>query len=53
MSEEHKKYLKKIKIHKIVVLIAQIGILLLAFGIWELSAYLEWSDPFITSSPSR
>ena len=53
MSEEHKKYLKKIKLHKIVVLIAQIGILLLAFGIWELSAYLEWSDPFITSSPSR
>ena len=53
MSEEHKKYLKKIKIHKIIVLIAQIGILFLVFGLWELSAYLEWSDPFITSSPSR
>ena len=53
MSEEHKKYLKKIKIHKIVVLIIQIGILILAFGFWELSAHLEWSDPFITSSPSR
>ncbi|MBR3685470.1 MAG: ABC transporter permease subunit, partial [Clostridia bacterium] len=31
----------------------QLGILILTFGIWELSATLEWSDPFITSSPSR
>ena len=53
MSEEHKLYLKKIKIRKIVVLCVQLGILILAFGIWELSAALEWSDPFITSSPSR
>lgn len=53
MSEEHKHYLRKIKIHKLVVLIAQISILFLTFGIWELSAFLEWSDPFITSSPSR
>lgn len=53
MSEEHKRYLKKLKIHKMVVLISQIGILFLMFGLWELSAYLEWSDPFITSSPSR
>lgn len=53
MSEEHKLYLKKIKIRKIVVLCVQLGILILTFGIWELSATLEWSDPFITSSPSR
>lgn len=53
MSEEHKKYLKKIRTHKIVVLIIQIGILIATFGLWELSARLEWSDPFITSSPSR
>lgn len=53
MSEEHKLYLKKIKIRKIVVLCVQLGILILAFGVWELSATLEWSDPFITSSPSR
>ena len=53
MSEEHKKYLKSIKIHKIVVLISQISILILAFTFWELSAKFEWSDPFITSSPSR
>ncbi len=53
MSEEHKQYLKKQRIHKLVIRIIQIGILILIFGLWELSAYLEWSDPFITSSPSR
>lgn len=53
MSEEHKQYLKKQRIRKIVIRIIQIGILILIFGIWELSAYLEWADPFITSSPSR
>ena len=53
MSEEHKQYLKKQKIRKIVIRIVQIGILILLFGLWELSAYLEWADPFITSSPSR
>ncbi|MBO7156488.1 MAG: ABC transporter permease [Clostridia bacterium] len=53
MSEQHQQYLKKIKIRKLVVRIVQIGLLILAFGLWELSAFLEWSDPFITSSPSR
>ncbi len=53
MSEEHRLFLKKQRIHKIVVLIIQIGILIFSFGLWELSATLEWVDPFITSSPSR
>ena len=53
MSEQHQQYLKKIKIRKLVVRIVQIGLLIIAFGLWELSAFLEWSDPFITSSPSR
>lgn len=53
MSEEHKQYLKKQRTRKMVIRIIQIGILILIFGIWELSAYLEWADPFITSSPSR
>lgn len=53
MSEEHKQYLKKQRTRKIVIRIIQTGILILIFGIWELSAYLEWADPFITSSPSR
>ncbi len=53
MSEEHKLYLKKLKIRKWVILFVQFGILIFLFGFWELSAHLEWADPFITSSPSR
>lgn len=53
MSEEHRLYLKKAKIRKLVIRITQFGALILLLGLWELSAYLEWADPFITSSPSR
>lgn len=53
MSPEHKQYIKKLKIRKIVILTSQIGLLIAIFGVWELSAYLGWADPFITSSPSR
>ena len=53
MSEEHKLYLKKARIRKLVIRLTQFGILILLLGLWELSAALEWADPFITSSPSR
>ena len=53
MSEEHRLYLKKAIIRKLVIRITQFGVLILLLGLWELSAYLEWADPFITSSPSR
>lgn len=53
MSEEHRIYLKKARIRKLVIRITQFGVLILLLGLWELSAYLEWADPFITSSPSR
>ena len=53
MSEEHRLYLKKAKIRKLVIRITQFGVLIFLLGLWELSAYLEWADPFITSSPSR
>ena len=53
MSEEHRLYLKKAKIRKLVIRITQFGVLILLLGLWVLSAYLEWADPFITSSPSR
>ncbi|MFA5449951.1 MAG: ABC transporter permease [Clostridia bacterium] len=53
MTEEHKKYLKKIKRHNLIVRISQFGILIAFFAIWELVAFLEWADPFIISSPSR
>lgn len=52
-TREHLLYLRKQKIRKTLVLAAQIGLLLLLLGLWELSAQLGWTDSFITSSPSR
>ncbi|MCD8308747.1 MAG: ABC transporter permease [Clostridia bacterium] len=52
-SAQHALYLKKIKRNRILVHTAQLGILVILFGLWELFAYLEIIDPFITSSPSR
>lgn len=53
MTKEHKAYLKKLKLYRLAIRIAQFGLLILFFGLWELAARLEWIDPFITSSPSR
>lgn len=53
MTKEHRLYLNKLKYRKIVIHTLRIGILLLLILFWELSARFEWSDPFITSSPSR
>ena len=53
MSEERKKYLKKIKIEKILRLSTQIVILVAFLGLWELLAQKNIIDSFITSSPSR
>ena len=52
-SREHRAYLKKRKIKKILIQIARVGILVFILGIWELCARLKVIDPFITSSPSR
>lgn len=53
MTDEHKKYVKKIRIRKLVTKVLQIGILLLFIVLWELVAQKEIIDPFIISSPSR
>lgn len=52
-SVAHKKYLLGLKIRAISVHTVRILLLLLLFGIWELSASSGIVDPFITSSPSR
>ena len=52
-TAEHRLYLKKQKQRKILVHTAQIGVLVLMLGVWELAATLGWIDSFITSSPSR
>ena len=53
ISEDRKKYLRKIKIEKFAVFFTQIGILLSIIIIWELLANLQIIDSFITSQPSR
>ncbi len=52
-TREHLLYLRKKTIRKTLVHVAQIGVLLLLLGLWELAARLGWIDSFITSSPSR
>ena len=53
MSEERKKYLRKIRTKKYLVLGTQILLLIVFLGIWEMAANSGAIDSFITSSPSR
>ena len=52
-SKEHKKYIRTEKTKTFLIWTARIFLLILLIGVWELSAKLNWADPFITSSPSR
>lgn len=53
ISENRKKYLKKVKIRKISIFITQISILIIFISAWELLARAGILDSFITSQPSR
>ena len=53
ISKEHLLYLRGIRKKSIAVNVIRVSILLLFLFFWELSAYLQWVNPFITSSPSR
>ena len=53
MSEERKRYLKKIKREKISVFLIQISIVIIFFALWEVLANLGIIDSVIMSSPSR
>lgn len=53
MSDNQKKYLKKLRFEKILVLFIQIFIVISFFIIWEFLAYKEYINTFIYSSPSR
>ena len=53
LSEERKKYLKKIKIRKVEILIIQIAIVIIFIALWEVLANAGKIDSFITSQPSR
>ena len=53
ISPAHKKFIQKERTKTFFVHFVRILLLVLLLGIWELSAYFNWADPFITSSPSR
>ncbi len=53
ISDERKKYIKKVKRNKKLVLLTQIILLILFLGIWEILAKKQIIDSFITSQPSK
>lgn len=53
ISEDRRKYLRKIRFNKITVLITQILVLVAFIALWEILANAKVINSFITSSPSR
>ena len=53
MSNEHEKYLKKVKKNKFNIAITRLIILIVFILLWEVAADNKWIDPFLTSSPTR
>ena len=53
ISDEHKQFLKKVRMRRKLILSARILLLVAFFALWELLAVLGLIDPFITSQPSR
>ena len=53
ISVERRKYLKKIRRNKFLVLFAQMFILVVFLGLWEVLANKGVVDSFVTSQPSR
>ena len=52
-SDEHIRYLRKIKKSERMVLFTRMMILVVFIVLWEVAASLEWIDSFITSQPSK
>ncbi len=52
-SDEHKKYLKKLKKEKIIIVISQLLILISFLIIWQILANLNIINVFIFSSPKK
>lgn len=52
-TREHLLFLRKQTIRNILVHVTQAGVLILFLALWELSAHLQWIDPFIMSCPSQ
>lgn len=52
-SKEHRKYLKKLKMNRILTITIQIFIVLASIIIWQILADKEIINPFISSSPKQ
>jgi NitT/TauT family transport system permease protein len=52
-SKEHISYLKNVRKKSVFVNVIRVLVLVVLLVFWELSASLQWVNPFITSSPSR
>lgn len=52
-SKEYKKFIKRTRLNRFLISLGRWGVLVLVLGLWELSAQLNWVDPYITSSPLR
>ena len=52
-SKEHSLYLKRLQQKNVFINVMRFALLGTLLAFWELSAQLEWVNPFITSSPSR
>jgi len=53
ISQEHKIYLRQVRMEKISVRVIQLLIFGVALILWEICANAKTVDPFITSQPSR
>ncbi len=51
-SDEHRLYLKSIKLEKVIIFICRFLIIFIFFGLWELFATLGFVNTFLFSSPS-
>ena len=53
VSDSQRDYLRRCRRRDRMVVAVRWGALLFFLGLWELSARLNWIDPFLLSSPSR
>lgn len=53
MSNEQKKFLKSIRVKKLIVVMSQILIVVAFFGIWEYLANKNIINSFVFSKPSK
>ncbi len=51
-SQEHKKYLKRKRKDKWIIISCQILILIFFLLLWEVAAHYQWINTFLSSSPS-